>query len=195
MPGETQSVNSFIFPFIDRLIYPYFNCLFVSRGGILDTPVCLNAGGRYFVDVIFNEQPGSSGPPGSHILIDSVRKSSSVHLPKPLRQTAVPSWSESIQKHTKRREMRTFRHFLNVYKCTELAFQMGLIPRIESVQDFCSQNDLDSFRRFRCIGLAADLSPHESLPEVCEGLVNSMSARIHNGAVRKWLDDRSRRTV
>lgn len=63
----------------------------------------------------------------------------------------------------------------------EYIFQMGLIPRIESVQDFCSQSDLDSFRRFRCIGLAAELSP---LPEVCEGLINSMSARINNGAVR-----------
>ncbi|XP_019113332.2 laminin subunit beta-4 [Larimichthys crocea] len=99
-----------------------------SRGGILDSPVCLNAGGRYLVDVIFNKQPGSSS---SHILIDS----------------------------------------------------MGLIPSIESVQDFCSQTDLDSFRRFRCIGLAAELSPHDSLPEVCEGLIKSMSARVHNGAI------------
>lgn len=53
-------------------------CLFVSRGGVLDSPVCLNAGGRYFVDVIFNKQ--SDDTSGSHILIDSVRKSSSVHL-------------------------------------------------------------------------------------------------------------------
>lgn len=48
-------------------------CLFVSRGGILDSAVCLNAGGRYFMDVVFNKQPGSDG---SYILIDSVRKSS-----------------------------------------------------------------------------------------------------------------------
>ncbi|XP_044050213.1 laminin subunit beta-4 [Siniperca chuatsi] len=102
-----------------------------SRGVILDSPLCLNAGGRYFVDVIFSKQPGSDGSFSSHILIDS----------------------------------------------------MGLIPRIESVQDFCSQSDLDSFRRFRCIGLAAELGPQESLPQVCEGLIKSMSARIHNGAV------------
>lgn len=44
--------------------------LFVSRGGVLNSAVCLNAGARYFVDVIFNKQPGSDG---SHILIDSVR--------------------------------------------------------------------------------------------------------------------------
>lgn len=68
---------------------------------------------------------------------------------------------------------------------------MGLIPRIESVQDFCSQSDLDSFRRFRCIGLAAELSPGESLPEVCEGLVKSMSARVNNGAVRKHFVHRA----
>ena len=66
-----------------------------------------------------------------------------------------------------------------------LLFQMGLIPSIESVQDFCSQTDLDSFRRFRCIGLAAELDPQDGLPEVCEGLVKSMSARIHRGAVRE----------
>uniref|UniRef100_A0A4W6C4H5 Laminin subunit beta-1 n=1 Tax=Lates calcarifer TaxID=8187 RepID=A0A4W6C4H5_LATCA len=102
--------------------------LFVSRGGVLNSAVCLNAGARYFVDVIFNKQAGSDG---SHILIDS----------------------------------------------------MGLIPSIDSVQDFCSQSDLESFRRFRCIGLAAELDPQESLPEICEGLIKSMSARIHSGAV------------
>ncbi|XP_049929321.1 laminin subunit beta-4 [Epinephelus moara] len=102
-----------------------------SRGGILDFPVCLNAGGRYFVDIVFNKLPGSDDPSSSHILIDS----------------------------------------------------MGLIPSIESVRDFCSESDLDSFRRFRCIGLAAELSPQEALPEVCEGLIKSMSARIHKGAV------------
>uniref|UniRef100_A0A3Q4B398 Laminin subunit beta 4 n=1 Tax=Mola mola TaxID=94237 RepID=A0A3Q4B398_MOLML len=100
-----------------------------SRGATLDSPVCLNAGGRYFVDIIFNKQP--DGTSSSHILIDS----------------------------------------------------MGLIPRIDSVQDFCSQSDLDSFRRFRCIGLAAELSREETLPEVCEDLIKSTSSRIHKGAV------------
>ncbi|XP_069572970.1 laminin subunit beta-4 isoform X2 [Brachyistius frenatus] len=99
-----------------------------SRGRILDSPVCLNAGARYFVDVVFHKQPG---PDGSHILIDS----------------------------------------------------MGLIPTIDSVQNFCSQTDLDSFRRFRCVGLAAESGSQEALPEVCEGLIKSLSARIHNGAV------------
>lgn len=69
---------------------------------------------------------------------------------------------------------------------------MGLIPSIESVQDFCSQSDIDSFRRFRCIGLAAELNPGQSLPEVCEGLVKSMSARINSGAVRKRFDSHDR---
>ncbi|XP_045894612.1 laminin subunit beta-4 [Micropterus dolomieu] len=102
-----------------------------SRGVILDSPVCLNAGGRYFVDVVFNKLPGSDGSSGSQILIDS----------------------------------------------------MGLIPRIESIKDFCSQSDLDSFRRFHCIGLASELGPQESVPDICEGLIKSMSARIHNGAI------------
>ncbi|XP_065813008.1 laminin subunit beta-4 [Labrus bergylta] len=101
-----------------------------SRGGVLDSSVCLNAGGRYFVDVLFNKQPGLDDQ-SSHILIDSI----------------------------------------------------GLIPSIESVQDFCSQSDLDSFRRFRCIGLAAELGPQDVVPEVCEGIIKSMSARINKGAV------------
>ncbi|XP_023255175.1 laminin subunit beta-4-like [Seriola lalandi dorsalis] len=102
-----------------------------SGASILDSAMCLNAGGRYFVDVVFNKQPGSDGSDGSHILIDS----------------------------------------------------MGLIPRIESVQNFCSQSDLESFRRFRCIGLAAELDSQASVPERCEGLIKSLSAQIHNGAV------------
>lgn len=65
---------------------------------------------------------------------------------------------------------------------------MGLIPNIESIRDFCSQSDLDSFRRFRCVGLAAEVGSQESLPEVCEGLIGSMSARIHNGAVRTYFN-------
>uniref|UniRef100_A0A8C5CFG7 Laminin subunit beta-1 n=1 Tax=Gadus morhua TaxID=8049 RepID=A0A8C5CFG7_GADMO len=60
--------------------------------------------------------------------------------------------------------------------------QMGLIPRIESVQDLCSRSDLDSYRRFRCIHLAAEAGQQEQWPEVCEELVKSLSARI-NGAV------------
>lgn len=59
---------------------------------------------------------------------------------------------------------------------------MGLIPKMESVQDFCSQSELDSFRRFRCFELAAE---QETLPDVCYGLIGSLSARIHNGAMRE----------
>uniref|UniRef100_A0A665UDS4 Laminin subunit beta-1 n=1 Tax=Echeneis naucrates TaxID=173247 RepID=A0A665UDS4_ECHNA len=102
--------------------------LFASRSVLLDPVLCLNAGGHYFVDVVFNKQPGSDG---SYILIDS----------------------------------------------------MGLIPRIQSVQNFCSQSDLESFHRFRCIGLAAELNSQESLPERCGGLIKSLSAKIYNGAV------------
>ncbi|XP_058502469.1 laminin subunit beta-4 isoform X2 [Solea solea] len=58
---------------------------------------------------------------------------------------------------------------------------IGLVPRIESVQNFCSQTHLESFRR--CVGLAAELDPQVSLPELCEGLIKSMSAHIHHGAV------------
>ncbi|XP_056455383.1 laminin subunit beta-4 [Gadus chalcogrammus] len=101
-----------------------------SRSAIVDQPVCLNAGGRYFVDITFRKEQTSNPQFSSHILIDS----------------------------------------------------MGLIPRIESVQDLCSRSDLDSYRRFRCIHLAAQAGQQEQWPEVCEELVKSLSARI-NGAV------------
>ncbi|KAM3872975.1 laminin subunit beta-4 [Diretmus argenteus] len=102
-----------------------------TRSAMLDTPVCLNAGGRYFVDITFEKQPNSDPKSSSHILVDS----------------------------------------------------MGLVPRIESVQNFCSESILDSFRQFRCMGLVTELGQQETLPEVCEGLIRSTSARINNGAV------------
>ncbi|XP_042371754.1 laminin subunit beta-4-like, partial [Plectropomus leopardus] len=102
-----------------------------SRGAFLDSPLCLNAAGQYFVDIVFNKQPESDGSTSSHVLIDS----------------------------------------------------MGLIPRIGSIQDFCSQSDLDTFPRSRCIGLANEFSPKEVGPDVCKELTKSISARIHRGAV------------
>uniref|UniRef100_A0A672YMJ9 Laminin subunit beta-4-like n=1 Tax=Sphaeramia orbicularis TaxID=375764 RepID=A0A672YMJ9_9TELE len=49
-------------------------CLCSDRGAVLDSPVCLNTGARYFVDVTFNKRPESDQSTSSHILIDSVRK-------------------------------------------------------------------------------------------------------------------------
>lgn len=63
---------------------------------------------------------------------------------------------------------------------------MGMIPKMESLQDFCSQSDLDSFRQFRCVEMAAEVGQLQTLPDVCEALIGSMSARIHNGAVREY---------
>ncbi|XP_047201049.1 laminin subunit beta-4 isoform X2 [Girardinichthys multiradiatus] len=64
-----------------------------------------------------------------------------------------------------------------------LVDSMGLIQSFYSVQDFCSQSDLDSLSHFRCVGLDVYLGSQESLPKICEDLVKSLSARIHNGAV------------
>ncbi|XP_033880763.3 laminin subunit beta-4 isoform X1 [Acipenser ruthenus] len=97
-----------------------------SRIAILDTPVCLDSDGRYFVDIIFRQPYGTD----SHILVDSI----------------------------------------------------GLIPKIESLQNFCSRTDLDEYRRYQCIEIASEVGS-QLLPEVCERLIASMSARIHNGAV------------
>ncbi|XP_014860210.1 PREDICTED: laminin subunit beta-4-like [Poecilia mexicana] len=100
-----------------------------SRLGILDSRVCLNARGRYSVEIFFDRQQRSDNAP---LLVDS----------------------------------------------------MGLVQSFYSVQeDFCSQSDFDSFSHSRCVGLDVYLGSQESLPKICEGLIKSLSARIHNGAV------------
>ncbi|XP_051889579.1 laminin subunit beta-4 [Pristis pectinata] len=59
---------------------------------------------------------------------------------------------------------------------------LGLIPRINSLENFCTEADLDEYRRYQCVEVASQVGP-QTLPEVCEKLIASMSARIHNGAV------------
>ncbi|XP_068452578.1 laminin subunit beta-4 [Clinocottus analis] len=99
-----------------------------SRWGVLDSGLCLTAGARYLVDVVFSKLSGSDG---SHILIDS----------------------------------------------------LGLVRAPGAAQDFCSQRSVDSSQLFGCVGLNVELNADESLREVCEGLMKSLSARVHNGAV------------
>uniref|UniRef100_A0A8D0EKD1 Laminin subunit beta 4 n=1 Tax=Strix occidentalis caurina TaxID=311401 RepID=A0A8D0EKD1_STROC len=59
---------------------------------------------------------------------------------------------------------------------------LGLIPRIGSMENFCSEKDLDEYQKYHCIEIASEVGPHV-LPEACARLIVSMSARIHNGAV------------
>ncbi|XP_056307443.1 laminin subunit beta-4 [Danio aesculapii] len=59
---------------------------------------------------------------------------------------------------------------------------LGLIPKVESVPNFCTQSYLSQFQQYRCIELAVQAGG-QTLPEVCEMLIGSMSAFIHNGAV------------
>ncbi|NXW12281.1 LAMB4 protein, partial [Circaetus pectoralis] len=101
-----------------------------KRIALLQTPVCLEPGTEYSVDVYFS-QPSASDPKAkSFILIDS----------------------------------------------------LGLIPRINSVENLCSEKDLDEYQKYHCIEIASEVGPHV-LPEACARLIASMSARIHNGAV------------
>uniref|UniRef100_A0A663EQT0 Laminin subunit beta 4 n=1 Tax=Aquila chrysaetos chrysaetos TaxID=223781 RepID=A0A663EQT0_AQUCH len=101
-----------------------------KRIALLQTPVCLEPGTEYSVDVYFS-QPSASDPKAkSFILIDS----------------------------------------------------LGLIPRISSVENLCSEKDLDEYQKYHCIEIASEVGPHV-LPEACARLIVSMSARIHNGAV------------
>ncbi|NXT39257.1 LAMB4 protein, partial [Pelecanoides urinatrix] len=59
---------------------------------------------------------------------------------------------------------------------------LGLIPRIGSMENLCSEKDLDEYQKYHCIEIASEVGPHV-LPEACARLIVSMSARIHNGAV------------
>ncbi|KAM4748899.1 laminin subunit beta-4 [Rhinophrynus dorsalis] len=59
---------------------------------------------------------------------------------------------------------------------------LGLIPQIASVNNLCSKLELDEYDQYNCIEMASEIGT-EILPDVCESLIVSMSARIHNGAV------------
>ncbi|OWK52851.1 Laminin subunit beta-4, partial [Lonchura striata] len=54
--------------------------------------------------------------------------------------------------------------------------------RIGSVENLCSEKDLDEYQKYHCIEIASEVGPHV-LPEACARLIVSLSARIHNGAV------------
>ncbi|XP_009889167.1 PREDICTED: laminin subunit beta-4 [Charadrius vociferus] len=101
-----------------------------KRIALLQTPVCLEPGTEYSVDVYFSQRSASDPKTKSFILIDS----------------------------------------------------LGLIPRIGSVENLCSEKDLDEYQKYHCIEIASEVGPHV-LPEACARLIVSMSARIHNGAV------------
>ncbi|KAG8439906.1 hypothetical protein GDO86_005899 [Hymenochirus boettgeri] len=60
---------------------------------------------------------------------------------------------------------------------------LGLIPQIASVNKLCSKVDLEEYDSYKCIEMAAEIGT-EILPDVCEKLIISMSARIHNGAAK-----------
>ncbi|NXU14074.1 LAMB4 protein, partial [Pardalotus punctatus] len=101
-----------------------------KRIAILQTPICLETGTEYSVDVYFSQLSASDKKAKSFILIDS----------------------------------------------------LGLIPRIGSVENLCSEKDLDEYEKYRCIEIASEVGPHV-LPEACARLIVSLSARIHNGAI------------
>ncbi|XP_010226574.1 PREDICTED: laminin subunit beta-4 [Tinamus guttatus] len=59
---------------------------------------------------------------------------------------------------------------------------LGIIPRISSVENFCSKRDLEEYQKYQCVETASEVGAH-LLPEACARLIASLSARIHNGAV------------
>lgn len=63
---------------------------------------------------------------------------------------------------------------------------MGLIPKMESLPNFCTEEALAQYQQYQCVELVARAGEH-TLPVVCEQLVVSMSAYIHNGAICEYL--------
>ncbi|XP_060770777.1 laminin subunit beta-4 isoform X2 [Neoarius graeffei] len=59
---------------------------------------------------------------------------------------------------------------------------MGLIPKLESLPNFCSDASLAQYQQHHCVELGARAGEHTP-PEVCANLIASMSAYIHNGAI------------
>ncbi|XP_074050024.1 laminin subunit beta-4 isoform X2 [Macrotis lagotis] len=57
-----------------------------------------------------------------------------------------------------------------------------LIPQIDSIENFCNKQHLDEHQLNNCIEIASKPHP-QILPDWCERLIISISARIHNGAV------------
>lgn len=62
--------------------------------------------------------------------------------------------------------------------------KLGLIPRINSMENLCNKKDLDDYQKYHCVEIASEVGPHV-LPEACARLIASMSARLHHGAVGK----------
>nr|XP_033815617.1 laminin subunit beta-4 isoform X2 [Geotrypetes seraphini] len=69
-----------------------------------------------------------------------------------------------------------------VSKSHILIDSLGLIPKIDSILNMCSEEELEEFHKYQCIEVASTVDPHIH-PDVCERLIASMSARMHNGAV------------
>uniref|UniRef100_A0A4W4F1K0 Laminin subunit beta-1 n=1 Tax=Electrophorus electricus TaxID=8005 RepID=A0A4W4F1K0_ELEEL len=59
---------------------------------------------------------------------------------------------------------------------------IGLVPKMESLLNFCSLEALAQYQHYRCVELGVQPGAG-TIPEVCERLVASMSAYIHNGAI------------
>ncbi|KAG8508491.1 Laminin subunit beta-4 [Galemys pyrenaicus] len=65
-----------------------------------------------------------------------------------------------------------------------LVDSLVLIPQIDSWENFFGKQDLDEYQLNNCIEIASGIG-HPALPSVCEKLLVSVSARLHNGAVRQ----------
>ncbi|XP_021791861.2 laminin subunit beta-4 [Papio anubis] len=63
-----------------------------------------------------------------------------------------------------------------------LVDSLGLIPQINSLENFCSKQDLDEYQLHNCVEIASAMGP-QVLPGACERLIISMSAKLHDGAV------------
>ena len=75
---------------------------------------------------------------------------------------------------------------MNISLLFALFQKVGLIPQINSLENFCSKQDLDEYQLHNCVDIASAVGP-EVLPGARERLIASLSARLHNGAVGEYL--------
>ncbi|XP_003782634.1 laminin subunit beta-4 [Otolemur garnettii] len=63
-----------------------------------------------------------------------------------------------------------------------LVDSLGLIPQVNSLENFYSKQDLDEYQLHNCVKIALEIGP-QVLPGACERLMVSTSAKLHDGAV------------
>jgi laminin beta 4 len=75
---------------------------------------------------------------------------------------------------------------LNLSLPFSLSHKLSLVPHINSLANFCSKQDVEEYLLHDCAENTSEVGP-QVVPGVCERLIVSMSAQLHDGAVGEYL--------